>query len=116
MNGEEGIFASTYELDLQKFSDGNQEFSKLAFLYHLSFPRRLSFPVYLGAGVGPGYFLRQNRGFSEFSLDYKAYAGLRLHNDFGQYFLQAGMKNHIHVLDSGQFIGWYISSGVAYSF
>jgi hypothetical protein len=116
MNAEEGYLAQGYHLEMQKFSADNQELTKLSFLFSLTFPRRLSFPVYLGVAVGPGFFMQQQEGESEFTIDYKAYLGLRLNQNHGQYFVQAGVKNHLHVLSDGQFIGWFVSSGVAYKF
>lgn len=112
----DGYLSRGYHLELQKFSYKNRELTKLSFLMSLNFPRRLSFPVYIGVAAGPSYFVQQVKGSSEFALDYRAYAGLRLNGTYGQYFLQSGVKNHIHVLDSGQFIGWFFSSGVAYKF
>lgn len=111
-----GYFSSGYHLELQKFATKDDEFSKISFLLSLTFPRRLSFPVYLGVAAGPGFFLQQAEDESEFAIDYKAWLGLRLNEKHSQYFLHSGVKNHIHVLSDGQFIGWFISSGVAYKF
>lgn len=116
-NATEGYFGQGYHLELQKFSEsGSPDLSKVSFLVSFTFPRRLSFPVYLGAAAGPGYFFQQKQNESEFTIDYKAWLGLRLLDDRSQYFLQSGVKNHVHVLSDGQFIGWFISSGVAYKF
>ncbi len=109
-------FRTGYALDFQKFVDDEQELSKLAFLFSVSFPRRLTFPVYIGASVGPGYFLKQKRDESELTLDYKGYMGLRLSQNNNLFFLEGGVKNHLNVLTDGQFIGWFVSSGVAYRF
>lgn len=109
-------FSRGYHLELQKFNDQSQEFSKLSFLFSLTFPRKISFPVYIGAALGPGFFFSQKRGESELSLDYKGFVGFRLNHERSQYFVQSGVKNHIHMLSDGQFIGWFVSSGVAYKF
>lgn len=109
-------FANSYHLELQKFTDETRELAKVSFLFSLSFPRRLSFPVYIGIAAGPGYFFAQRQGESAFSLDYKGYLGFRLNQNQGQYFIQTGVKNHVHMLSDGQFIGWFVSSGVAYKF
>ena len=111
-----GYFGQGYHLELQKFATDSEEFSKISFLLSFSFPRRLSFPVYLGVAAGPGFFLKQQEGESEFALDYKAWLGLRLNEKHSQYFLHSGVKNHVHVLSDGQFVGWFVSSGVAYKF
>ena len=113
---DQGWFARRYSLELQQFSANEARLSKLSFLFTFLFPRRLEFPVYIGFAAGPGYFIKQRRNESEFSIDYKAFLGLRLNDPNSQYFLQSGVKNHVHVLSDGQFIGWYISSGVAYKF
>ncbi len=115
-DASEGYFGHGYHLELQKYAAFDEEFSKISFLFSFTFPRRLSFPVYLGVAGGPGYFTKQLRGESAFSFDYKAYVGFRLNEVYSQYFVQAGIKNHIHVLSDGQFIGWFVSSGVAYRF
>ncbi len=112
----DGYFGHGYHLDLQKFASGNEELTKLSFLFSLTFPRRLSFPVYIGVAAGPGYFLKQKENESHFAFDYKGYVGLRLNQVHSQYFVQSGVKNHVHVLSDGQFIGWFVSSGVAYTF
>lgn len=111
-----GIFGRGLSLEMQKFAADDEELTKMAFLFNFTFPRRITFPVYLGAAFGPGYFFKQLEDESEFTIDYKAYLGLRLNQVNSQYFLQSGVKNHVHVLSDGQFIGWYISSGVAYKF
>ncbi len=111
-----GTFAQGFHLELQKFGAQGQDLTKLAFLLSFNFPRRLSFPVYIGVSAGPSFFLEQKDEESEFALDYKAYLGLRLNEAHSQYFIQSGVKNHVHVLSDGQFVGWFVSSGVAYKF
>jgi hypothetical protein len=106
-----------FHLEYQKFNDSfAEELSKVSFLISFTFPARVSFPVYIAVAAGPGYFIKQRKDESEFSLDYKAFLGLRLNQSQSQYFVQSGVKNHVHVLSDGQFIGWFVSSGVAYKF
>lgn len=111
-----GTFANGFHLELQNFVQGDEKLSKISALVSFIFPRRLSFPVYIAVAAGPGYFVKQRKNESEFSIDYKSYIGFRLDDDHSQYFLQSGVKNHIHMLSDGQFIGWFVSSGVAYKF
>lgn len=111
-----GYFGRSYHLEYQKFTDVVEELSKMSFLMSFSFPRRLSFPVYVGIAAGPGFFFKQKDDESEFTFDYKAYLGVRLNQAHSQYFIQSGVKNHVHMLSDGQFIGWFVSSGVAYKF
>jgi len=109
-------FLTGYALDFQKFVNEGEELSKIAFLFSVSFPRRQTFPVYIGVSAGPGFFLKQKKDESQFSFDYKAYMGMRLSQSYSLFFLEGGVKNHLHILTDGQFIGWYMSSGVAYRF
>ncbi len=109
-------FLTGYALDFQKFVNEGEELSKIAFLFSMSFPRRQTFPVYIGVSAGPGFFFKQKKDESQFSFDYKAYMGMRLSQSYSLFFLEGGVKNHLHILTDGQFIGWYMSSGVAYRF
>jgi hypothetical protein len=116
MRPSTSYLARGYHIELQKFGYQERELTKLSFLLSFSFPNNISFPVYIAAAAGPSYFVHQAQGNSEFAIDYRGYVGLRFNGSFGQYFLQSGVKNHVHVIDSGQFIGWFFSSGVAYTF
>ena len=108
--------AQAFHLEFQKFTEAQQEFSKISLLLNFVFPRSVTFPVYLGVGAGPGFFLKQLVNESSLTLDYKGYVGLRLNQEHSQFILESGIKNHVHMLSDGQFIGWFISSGVAYKF
>ena len=111
-----GWLAQAFHLEFQKFTTLEEEFSKVSFLLNFVFPRSISFPVYIGAGAGPGFFLNQYNNESLWTMDYKGYIGLRLNQDHSQFILESGVKNHVHMLSDGQFIGWFVSSGVAYKF
>lgn len=108
--------AQAIHLEFQKFTENRKEFSKLSLLLNFVFPKSVTFPVYIGAGAGPGFFLNQLVGESSIAVDYKAYVGLRLNQEHSQFILESGVKNHVHMLSDGQFIGWFVSSGVAYKF
>lgn len=112
----DSFFSKSYQVELQRYQFSEAELSKFSFLWSLIFPRSLSFPVYVGVGLGPGVFLSQLQNESWLSLDYKAFLGFRLSDDHSQFFVEGGVKNHLLVLSSGQFTGWFVSSGVAYRF
>lgn len=105
-----------FRLGFQKFQSMDVDLSKISLLWSLTFPARVSFPVYIGANLGPGFFLRQIEDESWLTLDYQAYLGLRLNSSHSQFFIESGMKNHLLVLSNGQFSGWFVASGVAYKF
>lgn len=110
------FFTRGFHLEYQKYITDRAELGKVSLLMSFTFPRRLDFPVFLAIAAGPGYFTKQKANESEFTIDYKGYAGLRFTQQNTQYFLQSGVKNHVHMLSDGQFISWYFSSGVAYKF
>lgn len=111
-----GYFARGFHLEYQKYITDRADLGKVSFLMSFTFPRRVDFPVFLGVAAGPGYFTKQIKNESEFTIDYKGYVGLRFTQQNAQYYLQSGIKNHVHMLSDGQFISWYLSSGVAYKF
>lgn len=76
------------------------------------------FPLYFGAGLGLGFFLKQIRDESALSLDYSLLAGARFMNVIGQtgFLVETGIKNHLHLFSDGQFNGIYINAGAVFSF
>ena len=112
----DSYFSKAYQFELHKYQFSQNELSKVSFLWNVIFPRSLSFPVYMGIGMGPGVFLSQWGAKSWLSFDYKAYLGLRFSDKHSQFFIEGGVKNHLLVLSSGQFTGAFVSSGVAYKF
>ena len=114
--GTSSFLAQAFHFEFQKFTTEEEEFSKVSLLLSFIFPKSVTFPVYIGAAAGPGFFLKQLGDESSLSLDYKAYVGLRLNQEHSQFILESGVKNHVHMLSDGQFIGWFVSSGVAYKF
>ncbi|MCB0379169.1 MAG: hypothetical protein KDD33_11820 [Bdellovibrionales bacterium] len=110
------FFATVYQLEMQKFQTSPREASKLSFLFGVTVPKNLEFPVYIGVAAGPGIFLKQLAGESLLTLDYKGFVGLRYNQDHSQFFLESGVKNHVNVLSDGQLSSWFLASGVAYKF
>lgn len=76
------------------------------------------FPLYFGAGVGPGIFFKQQSSESSISLDYQLVAGARMFDVIENtgFFIETGMKNHINLLSDGQFNGVFISGGALFTF
>ena len=103
---------SSYTLD-----EGNAR--KLDFLAMVMFPDVNSrFPLYFGAGIGPGFFLKQLHGQSAMSLDYQLVAGARFFNviDNLGFFAEFGLKNAIHLFSVGQYNGLFAGVGTAWLF
>lgn len=85
----------------------------------ISFPDANSrFPLYFGAGLGPGFFLKQIHNESFLALDYSLFAGVRFLNVFEKvgFLVESGIKNHIHLFSDGQFNGIYINVGTVFLF
>lgn len=93
--------------------------TKLSFLPIITFPQASSrFPLYFGMGAGLGVFLKQESGKSAVSFDYQLFAGARFFNVFENtgFFIEAGLKNHLNLLSTGQFNGTYLASGLVFTF
>lgn len=92
---------------------------KLSFVFAGAFPDANSrFPLYFGAGLGPGFFFKQARTESPLSLDYHIFGGVRFFDvlDSVGFFAEAGIKNHFHLLSDGQFNGTFLSLGTVFAF
>ncbi len=108
-----------FRADFSTFNLNEGSATKLSFLPVIIFPDASShFPLYFGAGVGPGFFLKQISGQSAISLDYQLFLGARFFNvlDNTGFFVEAGVKNHFHLLSNGQFNGSFIATGALFTF
>lgn len=107
-------------LDFQEFDVGGDEKPlKFSILPLLTFPEANSkFPLYFGVGVGPGIFFKQVSGESSVSLDYQLVAGARFFDvaDNVGFFIESGLKNHLHLLTSGQLNGTFLTGGALFTF
>lgn len=111
---DEGIRVSYTE-----FNVTDTKTSKLSLLYSWTLPDAGSrFPLYFGFAGGPGIFFKQLSGESSLSLDYQLYLGLRLFNIFEStgFYVEGGLKNHLHLTSDGQLNGTYISAGAVFTF
>lgn len=92
---------------------------KLSLMPVVTFPDAASdFPIYFGAGVGMGIFLKQIADEGDLSLDYQIMAGARFYEILESVGLnfEVGLKNHVHVLSDGQVNSTYISAGTVFVF
>lgn len=92
---------------------------KLSIGMIVTFPDANSrFPLYFGAGIGPGFFVQQIHNQSALALDYSLLAGVRFLNVIDQvgFLVETGIKNHIHLFSEGQFNGIYINVGTVFAF
>ena len=105
------------ELINYRLDEGNPV--KLSLGSMVAFPDAKSgFPLYFGAGLGLGIFLKQIKEEGDLSFDYQVVAGARFFDLIGStgFVFEAGLKNHIHLLSDGQYNGTFISLGVVYTF
>ena len=106
-------------VDFISFEIDGEKPLKMSLLPLVTFPRfETGFPIYLGFGVGPGVFFKQVADHSSLSLDYQLVIGARWANLMGSsgFFLETGLKNHIHLLSEGQFNGFFMSLGGVFTF
>lgn len=107
-------------LDYGEYALANDERpTKLSFMPLITFPDATSrFPLYFGAGVGLGVFFKQASAKSALSLDYQLVAGARFFNIFENtgFFIEAGLKNHLLILSSGQLNGTFLATGLVFTF
>lgn len=92
---------------------------KMSVLPMIVFPEASSrFPLYFGVGAGVGVFFRQTTGESPISFDYQLVTGARFFNVYENtgFFFETGLKNHLHVLNSGQFNGTFLALGSVFTF
>lgn len=105
--------------DINTFSLDEGRAVKLSLLPLIVFPDATSrFPMYFGAGVGPGIFFKQIRNESSVSLDYQIFAGARffdLYENMGFVF-EAGLKNSIMLFSDGQYNSVYTTVGAVFTF
>ena len=106
-------------MDYMQFDVGGESPSKLSFMPLITFPDANSrFPLYFGAGIGLGVFFTQAQSKSALSLDYSLVAGARFFNVFENtgFFIEAGLKNQLLILSSGQLNGTFLAGGLVFTF
>lgn len=105
--------------DFNSYKVDEEKPLKMSLLPMISFPDAQSrFPLYFGVGAGLGVFFKQSNGESDLSLDYQLVAGARFFEvlESTGFFIETGMKNHIHLFSDGQFNGIFATVGTVFSF
>lgn len=106
-------------IDYTEYDVAGERPTKLTIMPLITFPDAGSrFPLYFGAGIGPGVFFKQVDGKSALSLDYQLVAGARFFNVFENtgFFIETGLKNHLHLLSTGQMNGTFLAFGLVFTF
>ncbi len=116
-------FTSTMDwnlrIDFIEYTIDDMRPLKMSVLGLLTFPEsRVKFPLYFGMGAGPGFYLRQVPARSNVSFDFQLVAGGRWAPSVGGsgFFVETGIKNHIHLLSTGQFNGVFLAAGAVFAF
>ncbi len=113
------LFDQALRVSYNEFKAVGERATKLSFMYAMTLPDAGSkFPLYFGLAAGPGVFLKQLSGESALSLDYQLFLGLRLFNllDKTGFYVEGGMRNHLHLATDGQLNGTFISAGAVFTF
>ena len=105
--------------DFNEFLINQERLVKISFLPLVTFPRiETRFPIYFGMGAGLGVFFKQIDSESNLSFDYQLVTGVRMMdvlNGMG-FFVEYGLKNHLHLLSDGQLNATAVSGGAVFSF
>ncbi|HVK61997.1 MAG TPA: hypothetical protein VM432_10620, partial [Bdellovibrionales bacterium] len=92
----------------------------ISFLPVITFPDSAAkFPLYFGAGLGIGIFTSNLGGQeSSLALEYQLLAGARIFDLFRNvgFFAETGLKNHLFLASDGQYNGFFVSMGPAFTF
>lgn len=110
---------SLLKVDFISYEVDDSKPLKMSVLLAAAFPDANSmFPLYFGAGIGPGIFFKQARTESPLSLDYSLFGGARWFDAWESvgFFFEAGLKNHFHLLSDGQFNGVFFALGALFTF
>lgn len=105
--------------ELNEYHVASEKPTKFSILPVILFPDASSrFPLYFGAAAGLGIYFKQIDQESNLSFDYQLFMGARFFNVFGSsgFFIETGLKNHIHLLSDGQFNGTYLALGALFTF
>lgn len=105
--------------DFSEFDVNGVRAVKFSVLPMITFPRaETEFPLYFGLGAGLGIFFQQVPDESNLALDYQLVVGTRF-VDLWQgvgFFVEYGLKNHLHILSDGQLNGSALSVGAVFTF
>ena len=113
------LFDQVVRVSYNEYEPVGQKASKMSFMYGLTFPDAGSqFPLYFGLVAGPGIFFQQINDESSISLDYQLIMGLRIFNIYENsgFFIEGGLKNHLHLTSDGQMNATFVSLGGVFTF
>ncbi|MBC7752726.1 MAG: hypothetical protein H7Z71_00715 [Moraxellaceae bacterium] len=116
---QEYLFDESLRISYNQYRPAEQDSSKLSLLYAITFPEAASkFPIYFGGAAGLGVYLKQIDQESLISFDYQLYLGLRAFNLFDSvgFYVEGGLRNHLHITSDGQFNGTFLSLGTIFNF
>ncbi|MCM2282326.1 MAG: hypothetical protein NDI61_10840 [Bdellovibrionaceae bacterium] len=106
-------------LDFSTYDLPAGEATKISVLPVVLFPDANSqFPLYFGGGVGAGIMAKTTDGESALALEYQLLLGARFFEvvESTGFFVEAGIKNHLHLFSDGQFNGQFIAAGAVFTF
>jgi hypothetical protein len=106
-------------VDYHEFDVLGEQTSKISIMPLITFPDAASrFPLYFGFGGGLGVFFNQVQKKSPLSFDYQLILGARFFDVFERtgFFVEGGLKNHLHLLTTGQFNGSFLTFGAVFTF
>jgi len=116
---ESRLFDEVVRVSYNTYEPLGDKASKMSFMYGITFPDAGSqFPLYFGLLAGPGIFFKQLDGESSLALDYQMILGLRLFNlyESAGFFIEGGLRNHLHITSDGQLNGTFVSAGAVFTF
>ncbi len=116
---QEYLFDESLRIGYYEYKPVDQRSTKLSFMYMITFPEATSkFPLYFGGAAGLGVFMEQLKGESAISFDYQLFLGVRLFNVFDSvgFYVEGGMRNHLHLASDGQVNGTFLSLGTVFTF
>lgn len=93
---------------------------QLSMLPIITFPTtRSAYPMYVGVGLGPGFFLKQISKAGYLALNYAALTGVRFPDLFGRnhgLYMEVGYQGLMNLMSVGQQQGVYVSAGGIFTF
>lgn len=106
-------------LDFSTYDLPAGDATKISIVPLILFPDASSrFPLYFGGGLGAGVMAKTTPGESALALEYQLLLGVRFFEviETTGFFVEAGIKNHLHLFSDGQFNGQFIAAGAVFTF
>lgn len=106
-------------IDFNEYRVAGEKPLKMTLMPLITFPDASArFPLYFGMGAGLGVFFRQVKDESPLALDIQLIMGARFFDIFENtgFFIESGLKNHLHLTTDGQFNGTFLTGGAVFTF